>query len=505
MTIRRLLEDPSSSARRRPRLPRPSVLLVLLVLWLVLIIELVFVVTRPPAAPASQAPPMAFPGAAGFGADTPGGRFGRTVFVTNLNDTLDINSPDYPGSFRWALNHPLPPDPADLYSQRRLIVFKVGGVIRLADVLVAAQPFTTIAAQTAPGDGIVLRGEGLNIGTHDVIVRGLRVRVGDEGSLSCCRRGISLNSSFTGQQIYNVVIDHSSVSWGIDENVETWTMPQGPAVQNITIQWSIISEGLNNSIHVDEQAPTPTTTDPHSMGMLLGNNNFNMSVHHNLFANNSGRNPSISGILNSEIVDNVVYGWQDNALEFSSDPNVTNVLNNYFKPNADSDNSEITLQSKPNPFTKIYLHGNVTEDRRVGPGLLPARLDNPWDFVFLTSPAFPSTRLKSEAAPVAYQSVLNWAGAISPARDSVDARIVEQVRQSTGHLIDSQNQVGGWPDYQGGSYPTDRDEDGIPDSWELAHGLDPANPGDASSSEHVGPGGYSWIEEYANSLIPPSP
>ncbi len=481
-------------------LRRPTTQLALLLLCFALNLISIVLIASSPHKPLNT-PLPAFPGAEGFGAATTGGRFGHIVVVTNLNDTKDTSSPAYQGSFRWAVDHTWPDDPTDPYNQRRIIIFKVGGTIRLVDTLIVSHPFTTIAGQTAPGDGIILRDEGIDISAHDVIMRGIRVRVGDVGSLTCCRDAVDIDTYYTNSEVYNVIVDHSSMSWAIDENTSTWTMPGGAAVHDVTFQWNIISEGLQNSKHVDEEAPTPTTTDPHSMGMILGQDNYNMSIHHNLFANNSGRNPDLSGIVNAEVVDNVIYGWKNSAFQLSPDKSTVNVINNYFKPNRDSGHYEIAIPDSLNPDSKIFIVGNVTDDPRTSQGVLSARLDNPGNFSISTSPVFQTNIVNAVPALKTYGLVLDSAGVIYPARDVVDDRIVEQVRKRTGSIIDSQNQVGGWPNIRGGAYPTDSDGDGIPDDWERAHGLDSADPTDASNSQKLAPSGYSWIEEYVNSLI----
>lgn len=445
----------------------------------------------------------AFPGAEGFGTETPGGRFGRIVIVTNLYDTTDVSSRDYVGSFRWALEHTWSDDPNDPYDQRRIVIFKVGGTIKLVDKLIITQPFVTIAGQTAPGDGITLRGDELTIATHDVVVRGVRVRVGDEGSPTCCRDGINVGTTHADSDVYNVVIDHSSVSWAIDENMSTWASGPKPYVtQDVTIQWSIISEGLNNSIHVDEDAPTPTTTDPHSMGAIIGQDGHNMTLHHNLFAHNRGRNPRISGIVNSEIVNNVIYDWGYGAVEFSGDKNVAHVLNNYFKTSINSESAEISINKSISALSEIYERCNFVLDKNISAQPFAARISSPEYFKFSPNQIFTPSGVTISHTLVAYEDVLNFAGVISPVRDDVDKRVVNNVREWTGDIIDSQNQVGGWPDYQGGEYATDVDNDGIPDAWELAHDIDPNDASDASSYIIRAPSGYTWIEAYVNSLIP---
>ena len=453
------------------------------------------------AAPPEQIIPaaFAFPGAEGFGSSTPGGRYGQIVFVSNLNDTTDVTSPDYEGSLRWALEQSLPKNSTDPYSQRRIVVFKVGGVISLVDQLTLMHPFVTIAGQTAPGDGIVLTGNTMVISTHDVIVRGIRIRVGDLGGPTCCLDGINISTHNAIGDVYNVIIDHSSVSWAIDENLSTWIDPERPyTARDITIQWSVISEGLHNSVHIDEGA---TTTDPHSMGAILGQDGTNMTVHHNIFAHNWARNPRISGIINSEIINNVIYDWGNAAVEINKDKNITHILNNYFRAGLTSRHEEISLSNTMHPESQVYISGNLTYDPRDSIRFLKPRFELPENFTVSRKLLFAPSDVTMTPAKTAYELVLNFAGAISPVRDEVDQRIVDEVRNGNGEIIDSQDQVRGWPTYRGSVYPEDNDNDGIPNEWEIAHGINPDFAGDANSNNFLAPSGYTWVEEYINSMI----
>ena len=440
----------------------------------------------------------AFPGAEGFGTSTPGGRYGRLIFVSNLNDTTDINSLDYKGSLRWALEQTWPEDPANPYNQRRIIIFKVGGLISLVDNLILRYPFVTLAGQTAPGDGITLKGQTMIIATHDVIIRGIRVRVGDQGEPSCCRDGINISTTYSDTDVYNVVIDHNSVSWAIDENVSTHVDPEKAyAVKDITIQWNVISEGLYNSIHLDEGA---SETAPHSMGAILGQDGTNITVHHNIFAHNWGRNPRISGVVNSEILNNVIYGWKDAAVEISANRNITHIINNFFRAGSDSKQREVRIESMP-PEGQIYISGNLTRDLRDNNNLIELRVQMPENFKISRDFLFAPSNVTISSVEAAYAEVLDFAGVTYPIRDLVDKRIIDDIKAGTGNIIDSQNQVGAWPSYQGGFYAQDKDNDGIPDDWELTHGINPNFAGDASSYAVRAPSGYTWIEEYINSLL----
>lgn len=441
----------------------------------------------------------AFPGAEGFGTSTPGGRYGRVVFVTNLNDTKDVNSSSYIGSLRWAVENTWADDPADPYNQRRIIIFKVGGVIPLVDALILKHPFVTLAGQTAPGEGITLKGNGVIIATNDVIIRGIRIRIGDQGQPTCCLDGINISTYYAESDVYNIVIDHSSISWAIDENVSTWVDPEKIyTTHDVTVQWNIISEGLHHSIHLDEGA---LAADPHSMGAIFGQDGTNMTIHHNIFAHNWGRNPRISGIVNSEIINNVIFGWGDAAVEINSDKNITHILNNYFRAASDSSTQEIRIDPAHSE-SQIYVSGNLTKDLRENNNMFEARIKLPEKFKLARDLLFTPSNVVVNSVGLAYNEVLNFAGVNYPVRDMVDKRIVNEVETGGGTIIDSQNQVGSWPNYQGGYYPADMDEDGIPSDWELAHGLNPALGDDGNSPNLLSPDGYTWVEEYINSLIP---
>lgn len=438
---------------------------------------------------------LAFPGAEGFGAFTPGGRFGKILIVTNLNDTTDVASSDYKGSLRWALESTWEDDPIALYDQRRFIVFQVGGIIDLEEPLEIAHPFTTIAGQTAPG-GITLRRETLRIITHDVIVRGLRIRVGDDAGPTCCRDGLNISTSKADDDVYNIIVDHSSISWAIDENISFYVKPESYSLHNVTIQWSIISEGLHHSVHVDEGATTP---NPHSMGMIIGSGASNISIHHNLFAQNWGRNPRLSGVSNAEFINNVIYAWGDKAVEISSDVNTASIISNYFKTGVHSKFREIYF-SKINPASSIYVEGNITDD---GKSTFPARIlsEDEKDPPVAKSTFMGSSVVITDAFS-AYSQVLSLAGAYTPDRDSIDVRIVSDVRAQAGNLIDTPDQVGGWENYLYTPYANDDDNDGIPSEWEELYGLNPSYAGDANDPLFISPNGYAWIEEYVNSIIP---
>ena len=444
-------------------------------------------------------PVPAFPGAMGFGSMTAGGRFGRIVFVTNLFDTTDINDPNYLGSLRWAVEHVWEDAPDILSDEGRIIVFRVGGTINLSDRLIIKNPYTTIAGQSAPG-GIMLRGDELTIATHDVIIRGLRIRVGDEGSPTCCRDGISIGTYYADSDVYNVIVDHSSVSWAIDENFSIWSESSDDfTVYDISLQWNIISEGLHDSIHVDEEA---SVTDEHSMGLIIGNRGSNISIHHNLFAHNWGRNPRIDGIDQVEIINNLIYGWENAAVEITDNPVKAHLIGNFFKATDRSSLVELEIYSLESDERGILLMDNVVDNPLVNSSLFYARLPKNESSSGYEFEVFPPSGINFSTAQEAYNSVLANSGALVPFRDTVDQRVVNDVIRRSGGVINSQDEVGSWPDIVGLDYPQDTDNDGIPDDWEIEHGIDPQDPTDANNYYMRSPGGYTWIEEYVNSLIP---
>ena len=464
---------------------------------------------------AAQADPVAaFPGAEGFGTSTIGGRGGLVIKVTNTNDSG-------PGSLREALEN---------HSGPRIVVFDTGGLITLSDSIKITDPFVTIAGQTAPGDGIAIRSAPLIVATHDVIIRNLRFRVGDleDGAASTSRDGITISTTYADSDVYNVVVDHSSISWGVDENLSTWTSSgQSYLTRDITIQRSISSEALDNSIHIDEGDSGP---GPHSMGALLGRNGFNMSFHHNLLAHNKDRNPRVSGITDAEVVNNVIYNWGGGPTKVSDHKNVVHILNNYYKPGSDSLDRDIQFSSSGiDPDTRIYVDGNYVdpipgETRDVDSNEerctasendLIVRYASGWcdasppSYRALVAQfASPLTTVQSAAG--AYTEVLNDVGATVPALDSVDSRIIGEVQSRTGGIIDSQAERAsdptcvpqdpdcGWQVYDAGSAPVDTDGDGMPDTWESSEGLDTEIDDSALDADGDG---YTNIEEYINNFF----
>ena len=415
---------------------------------------------------AATAPP-AFPEAEGFGAATPGGRGGRIWIVRTLADAG-------PGSFREAVTASGP----------RVVVFAVGGLISLGSPLEIREPFLTIAGQTAPGGGITLRGAQVSIQTHDVIVRHLRFRPGDIARTEADALNIVGDS-------HDVIVDHCSASWSVDEALS----PSG-AIRNVTVQWSVIAEALNHSIH---------GKGAHGYGSLVRANG-GVTLHHNLWAHNAARNPRLGDNYGREpwptfdVRNNVIYDYGEMASGMTGDRLSVNYVANYIRPGPSSNRSRGIVVLTDTASAAYFLEGNVADG-------LPGRgNDASWfdktakdgkPLVTIVARPFPAPPVRTTSAAEALEAVLADAGATRPQRDAVDARIVRTVRDRNGSVIDSQAQVGGWPEYKGGTPPADTDQDGIPDGWERRHGLDPR---DAADAARIHSSGYSSIELYVNEL-----
>lgn len=414
----------------------------------------------------------AFPGAEGFGAFTPGGRGGKVFLVTNLNDSG-------PGSLRAACEAEGP----------RIVVFRVSGIIELQSNVKLKEPYITIAGQSAPGDGICLKNYPMSIDTNDVIIRYLRFRPGDESGAEVDALG--------GRGCKNVIIDHCSASWSIDECVSFYRN------ENVTIQWCLISESLRDSHH---------HKGAHGYGGIWGGNN--ASYHHNLFAHHSSRNPRFaSGEQNIDYRNNVIYNWGDNSA-YGGEGATVNMVANYYKfgPATSEGKRNRIVQVNENE-SRWYIADNyitgypeITVDNWNGgvqgeASLGTIKVDKP----------FPTAPVRTQTAEKAYTLVLAHAGANLPRRDPLDMRIIEEVRTGTATygetyagggvgIIDSHKIVGGWPQLNSTTPPVDTDQDGMPDEWEVRFGL---NPDDAADSHMDKDGdGYTNIEEYLNGTTP---
>lgn len=421
------------------------------------------------AAVAAAPQPLAFPGVEGFGRFSVGGRGGKVFIVTTTEDYGRRDKP-IPGSLRQAC----------LATGPRTILFAVSGTIHLKDHLRITEPFLTIAGQTAPGDGICLADYDLSIrDTHDVIVRYLRVRPGDTAMEEL--------DALSVYQSQNVVIDHCSVSWSSDETLSV----TGEGCTNVTVQWCFITESLNKSVHAKGE---------HGYGSLIRTDG-DITYHHNLYAHHKTRCPrpgtygaERGGYL--EFVNNVIYDWGSLAGYTSEDKATIDYVGNYLK-RGPSTKDEGRIFSIGGPATSLYVAGNVLEGHAKGAQENWRLIANAEKGVRSDKP-LTNGALAAEPAATALDRVLNEAGATLPKRDPVDMRLVTGVRGGAGRIIDSQRDVGGWPELKSAASPGDADRDGLPDDWERRHGLDPSNSSDGVDRDFDG---YTNLEKFLNRTV----
>jgi hypothetical protein len=471
-----------------------------------------------------EAQQPAFPGAQGHGRYTSGGRGGDVYYVTSLDDTITFGTLRY-GLENSAMNKP------------RTIMFKVSGTIHLTNELKVRYGNVTVAGQSAPGDGITLRGYPVSIAADNVILRYLRFRMGDLDSISA-----DGSDALGGRSVKNIIVDHCSLSWSTDECGSFYQN------QNFTLQWSILSESLRLSKHAK---------GAHGYGGIWGGTD--ASFLHNLVANHDSRNPrfgpSSTSTIENERVDmrnNVIYNWCSNS-SYGGEAMHINIVDNYYKPGPASptgskrgrimsidkktDNSMPNIQDKWGTF---YISGNVVDDGKNDKNCNNATNDN-WTYGVLNqfhgsygavpqsdidamrrSTPVPYGVVYGHTARVAYQKVLDLAGS-SLSRDAVDSRIVNEVATGTTTftgksannvspfpkpgIIDSQedlkpegagNDWSAWPVLNSLPAPSDSDGDGMPDAWETANGLNPNNSADGKT---ITASGYSNLELYLNSLV----
>jgi pectate lyase len=382
--------------------------------------------TTPSPTPTVSPDGRIFPGAQGFGVDSPAGRGGRIIKVTNLNTSGA-------GSFRAALEAAGP----------RIIVFEVGGIIDLNTArLTLSEPFVTIAGQTAPSPGITLIRGGFEIRTHDVLLKHIRFRIGDAGQPA--GSGFEPDVTTNGPQAFNIVIDHCSFSWGVDENMSVsgprFDGPSGTS-RRVTLSNNIIAEGLYDSIH---------SKGIHSMGTLIHDYVTDVAVLGNLYAHNNERNPWFKGFATGVIVNNLVYNpgrwpmrlgpvlidWSGSGI--TPEPPRVSVVGNYMRHGVNTPSGMGMLGT--NSVGTAYVEDNIALDRAGNP--LPITFGGVQ--LLSSRPSWP-TGLVARPASAVIDFVTNHAGARPRDRDSVDARIVAEVLAGTGSFIDSQEQVGGYP------------------------------------------------------------
>jgi hypothetical protein len=454
-----------------------------------------------------QADIPAFPGAEGGGMYSFGGRGGRVFEVTSLEDSG-------PGTLREACDAAGP----------RIVVFNVAGIIHLKRPLDIRAPYITIDGHTAPGDGVCIAGQTTEVNTHDAVIRYMRFR---RGITDIFNRDDALG----GDPIGNVIVDHCSCSWGLDETLSMYrqmyeVVPGDEKTRlklptfNLTIQWSIITEGINKYAH--------------AFGGTWGGRN--SMFDHNLMASNTARNASIGMGYDFNFVNNVIFNYQHRTLDGGDDTSRVNVINNYYKPgpatNDDPVKYRVALiqawERHPDTtprFGKWYVSGNyvvgydninadnwdggvqfnmkhlTTEDESITPEehaklVVDIKMDHPFAMAPVTI----------QPAQEAYESVLANAGATLPVRDPVDQRAVRQCRTGTVDytegkgIITDISQVGGYPEYKSGPAAVYSQNDGIPDWWKKKYGLDVNDPNLAT--EDCNGDGYTNVEKYLDGIDP---
>lgn len=440
---------------------------------------------------------LAFPTAQGFGRFATGGRGGRVYAVTNLNDSGS-------GSFREAV---------DAYPGEALtIVFRVGGIINLASEIKIKRSNLTIAGQTAPGDGICFKG-------NSIILNGARVasQGGNHGNVIIryirSRPGSTLSTGVYGYDMENchdVIVDHCSFSWANEECAAMYD------TKNVTVQWSIMSEGLYNAGHAK---------GVRSYGGVWGGQN--SSYHHNLIAHQNSRAIRFGGARAHDTValvdyrNNVIYNSGGAGAAYGGEMEITggtshiNLVNNYYKPGPAS----ATLHFVNASYNAIgigtwyvngnYMNGNSgnTSDNWTAVDVSAIPTAQQASAKSTTAFGLSGADITSQTAQAAYTDVLANAGAKLPVRDAVDQRIVTQTTNGTATgigvtsgkagIIDLPSEVGGWPTYNNGTAPTDTDGDGMPDTWETANGT---NASVADNNADPDGDGYTNLEEYLNYL-----
>ncbi len=452
----------------------------------------------------------AFPGAEGYGASSVGGRGGQVIKVTNLNDSGS-------GSLRQAVAVDAP----------RIIVFEVSGNIFLQSRLDIKKPYVTIAGQTAPGDGITLVGHQVTVDTHDVIIRYLRFRTTD---LKCgTTEWLSWSPDVLNDDdgSYNVIIDHCTTSWGIDETLSFY---RG---HDFTVQWCMVTESLYDSCHYEGT--------PHGYGGIWGGTN--ASFHHNLIAHHTSRTPRFAADSYVDHRNNVIYNWGFNSA-YGGEAASMNIVNNYYKygPATSSGSTRCRIYLCDNTESQAYIEGNYVYD-------YPTTTTYNWlggvqysggasELTLRVYTPFAAAEVNTTSAEQAYTDVIADVGASYPSRDGLDCRIISEVDNGTAAygssyngggkgIIDSQYDLcpngglGVCPECSDGDNdycwlpilnstapPADSDGDGMPDEWELAYCLDPYDSNDCND-DRTGDG-YTNIEEYINWLplgepMPPNP
>jgi pectate lyase len=444
-------------------------------------IAVAWVAALAPVAPAA-ALLVGFLGAEGFGRLATGGRGGDVYRVTNLNDTGA-------GSLRNGI--------VTAPAGGRTIVFEVAGQINLASrLLIDNKSKLTIAGQTAPAGGITLAHQELTIeDSNNIVLQHLRIRPGDKfPATHAPNPSPTYNPDAIGVLgSSNVIIDHVTASWGVDETISVTSNSD-----LVTVQWSTMTQGLYNAGHSDEDGVG------HSYGSLLNGGRY--SFHHNLYAHSKSRHPRAqdSGNLYLQLdwVNNVIYNPGD---EFgnsdSDDPYDMNLVGNYGIKGVQSGSNTSYLMRPQDVDSRFYLEGNMTDiDRDLvldGLAVNGASVFRPGSTFTLMPARFDLPQVTTHSAEQAYVQVISRAGA-SRHRDEIDLRTLRTVMNHLPGQIQTQADWGGWPTLPTGAAAPDANGDGVPDAWATANGFNPATPLNTAFA----PDGYTYLEKYIHSLTP---
>jgi len=441
---------------------------------------------------------LAFPGADGGGKYATGGRGGVVVHVTTLEDTRDPSTGQPTiGTLRKALQ----------MDGSRTVVFDVSGTINLTSQLEITGGNLTVAGQTAPGDGICVAGYPVVVKASNVIIRYMRFRMGDQNKVEGDALSINDHS--------NIIVDHCSFSWSTDECVSCY------GNTDFTLQYCFITESLKESVHAK---------GAHGYGGIWGGTN--ASFHHNLLAHHQSRNPRFDhDFVNTkcagpiDFVNNVVYNWQSNSAYGGEGTNRgaggrhVNFVANYYKPGPSTKSSVKTRLLNPTTkcadncgkspggtvepgkffLTGNYMYGSTEVTADNWKGVVPDESNKLAQCKADTRWTEGLTALTNEqSAEDAYETVLTKAGCVLH-RDAVDERIVNEVRNGSGKLVNTPSDAGGYPTLAAGTAPTDTDRDGMPDVWEDEHGLDKSASADGKL--YTLDDNYTNLEVYLNSLV----
>jgi pectate lyase len=445
----------------------------------------------------------AFPGAEGAGAYAQGGRGGRVIKVTNLNNSGS-------GSLRDCVDASGP----------RTCIFDISGTIMLTKTIIINNPYLTIAGQSAPGDGITIRGSRFTVRTHNVIIRHLRLRHGSVSDVQADDRdSLSINARSDGGRVSDIMVDHSSLSWGTDETMEIYNnFGHTNSPSEITVQWSLVTEALTDGGHSEGN---------HALGLLVGAGTNNVSIHHNLFSHNLRRNPRLVG-GRVDVINNVIYDTTAHTQVIGDKQAVVlNYIGNYEYGNRGGAYAMLKFESNGSYFNqhRMYVEGNIGKRRtslsqdewlitaeEIGTNQPVARRS------IRVSSSHPllGVPVNIQSYSVAKNSVFDNAGATMGIdnqgihyfrRDSVDIRVINQARNETGGFIGTESDVGGYPKLAEVARPSsyDSDHDGMADAWEISHFNSTTvsgHPLNAHSLFDQDQDGYTDLEEFLNNTDP---